>query len=571
MASYYFHNQGGNWTDTTKWAASDASALLNINDGATPTASDDVFLTANSGQCTISAASVGKSLNCTGYTGTLTHNAFTLTLSGSATFVSGMTYPNVSSTSGALSFNASATLTTGGKRMKAILTSGTMTLTVGDNLTFLDAKTASLSIGTSTTFNQNGFAIAGDSSVNRLLIQTSVLGTQRTITNMTTSFSNVDFRDIAPASGSVDLSAITGLSGDCGGNTNITFTTAATQTYTGGTDSWSTAARWTSRVPLPQDNVSMAGVTGGTITADMPRLGKSIDWTGASGSPTFTNSIATTSYGSITQISAMTATWSNTHTLEGRSSFAITSAGKSFGNLTQAAFGGTYTLQDALTSTAVLTVANGTFDTGSFNVTLSTQFTFTGSALRQVNFGSSTINPGASGNIWNIGGSNLTVNAGTSTIVFTDTGAGSKTFTGASQTYNNLSISGGGAGAVIITGANTFNRIYTNGGGTKSITLPGSTTTTIVSGQGLNNGTNVITFTASAGSATVAKSGGGIVDWKSVNLTNIIASAADTWYAGTAPPSVDGGGNTNWIFLDAPNAAGSRKIALAGLWWDEEE
>ena len=150
-----------------------------------------------------------------------------------------------------------------------------------------------------------------------------------------------------------------------------------------------------------------------------------------------------------------------------------------------------------------------------------------------------------------------------STIFLSSASASSKTFAGAGLVYNDLKIAGGGAGAIIITGANTFNRIYTDGLGTKSITLPGSTTTTIVSGLGLANGTNIITFTASAGSATVSKSGGGTVGWDYVSLTNIPAVQTSTWYAGTH--STDGLGNTNWIFTDPPSSGLISRLMLLGV------
>ena len=159
------------------------------------------------------------------------------------------------------------------------------------------------------------------------------------------------------------------------------------------------------------------------------------------------------------------------------------------------------------------------------------------------------------GNAWNTGtATNLTITANLSTILISSTGGASKTFAGGGLTYNALKIAGGGTGAVIITGANTFNRIYTDGGGTKSITLPGSTTTTILSGQGLGNGANVITFTASAGSATVSKAAGK-VRWNYVSLTNIPSTGGAVFYAGIN--STDGGGNTGWLFRNAPSVAGS--------------
>lgn len=81
---------GGNWTTGATWVG-----------GVAPTAADDAQLTVASGNITIDAGSVARSLDCTGYVGTLTHTAaVTLTL-GDATaglsniaikLVAGMTY-----------------------------------------------------------------------------------------------------------------------------------------------------------------------------------------------------------------------------------------------------------------------------------------------------------------------------------------------------------------------------------------------------------------------------------------------------------------------------------------------
>ena len=429
-----------------------------------------------------------------------------------------------------------AIVTGSGPTFKNLLRSGTA------------VKTDVLSIGTTVTVTGT-FTVNGNSSINRVLVQSSLLGSARQITAATVTITNADFRDITGAgAGSWNLSAITGLSGDCGGNSGITFTTAATQTYTGGADNWSTAAKWTSRVPLPQDDVLMSGVTGGTITSDMPRIGKSINWTGASGSPSWAQSGTITNYGSITLISAMTL--SAVVVWEGRGSFTLTNAGKTWAtSQTMQMVGGTMTLQDAMINTGVsgLILSNGTFNANNFNVTANI-FNISGALTRTLTMGSGTWTSTGTGTVWsNAVTTNLTFNANTSTISFTDTSASAKTFTGGGLTYYNFKIAGGGAGTVTITGANTFNRIYMDGLGTKSIVLPGSTTTTLLSGDRLQNGTNVITFTASAGSATVSKSSG-YVDWNYVNLTNIISTGGATFYAGAN--STDGGGNTGWIFTN---------------------
>ena len=550
MANRYVRTAGGNYSTAATWASTSGGT----DSVAVPTSADDVFLDANSGQLTVDAASAAKSVNCTGYTGTLTHNAFVWTVAGSVTFVSGMTYTPLETSTVTLS--ATNTLTTAGKLFPLMILNTGITTTLADGLNFMASKVITLTLnGSSLTLN--GQTVSGNSATNRVLIRTNTIGTTYTITNTTGTFANADFRDIT-LSAAADLSAITGNSGDCGGNTGITFTTAATQTYTGGTGNWSTAGLWTSRVPLPQDDVSMAGVTGGTITADMPRLGKSIDWTGASGTPTFVYSMAGTFYGSWTLISAMTYTPTVGLTAEGRGSFNFTSAGKVHTGTVIQMVGGTLTFQDAqsftFSATSNITLNNGTVNGNNFNITVGIMQT-SSTAARALNMGSGTWTENGTGNIWFFSSvTNLTLNAETSTIFFSNTGTSSKTFVGGGLTYNDLKIAGGGTGEVIITGANTFNRIYTDGGGTKSITLPGSTTTTILSGQGLGNGTNVITFTASAGSATVSKASGK-VRWNYVSLTNIPSTGGAVFYAGIN--STDGGGNTGWIFRNAPSVAGS--------------
>src|SRR3990167_5450854 len=76
-ASRYWVGGGAssNWnaTGNTNWSATSGGA----NNASVPTASDDVFFDSNSGtgNSVISASHSIKSLDCTGYAGTLTHNA----------------------------------------------------------------------------------------------------------------------------------------------------------------------------------------------------------------------------------------------------------------------------------------------------------------------------------------------------------------------------------------------------------------------------------------------------------------------------------------------------------------
>ncbi|WP_067070401.1 hypothetical protein [Roseateles chitosanitabidus] len=96
---------GGNWNSTGTW-----------NGGVVPGASDDVRLDASSGSVAITAAAACRSLDCSGYTGTLTHGAFTLSIGDGTAgansialrLVAGMTYTLASVTTSAIAFVSTA-------------------------------------------------------------------------------------------------------------------------------------------------------------------------------------------------------------------------------------------------------------------------------------------------------------------------------------------------------------------------------------------------------------------------------------------------------------------------------
>lgn len=138
----------------------------------------------------------------------------------------------------------------------------------------------------------NNLIIQVNNPNTRYFIFSGNIGTPRTITcNGTITASNVDFRDIIGAgTANWDLSAITGGSGDCGGNSGITFTPAQTQYFkhTLGAVNWSDATKWFSnyertiqgRVPLPQDDAifdenSFTGAS--TLNVNVLRIGRKCD------------------------------------------------------------------------------------------------------------------------------------------------------------------------------------------------------------------------------------------------------------------------------------------------------
>jgi len=405
------------------------------------------------------------------------------------------------------------------------------------------------------------FKYLGNSATNRLLIQSNTLGTARTITAAAIDAAS-DFCDFMDITGAGAASPFTGTSfGDCLGNSGITFTPAADQywyTTTSGTKTWSTAGNWflgsggtggAGRVPLAQDNVifnaSSIGAASTTVSADMPRIGKDITWTGVTNSPTHSFSGNPTIYGSLTLSSSINLTATGTLTWGGRSATTLTTAGKTLGfALTQNSPGGTLTLLDALTSTSNVNSNGGTFDANGFAIT-AVRGSFNATAAATVNMGSGVWT--ATGEFLFSFAAGVTVNAQTSTLKFTDATASTKTFAGGGKTYNNIELAGAGSGSFNFTGSNTFADFKVSDGA-KTIKFTAGTTTTVASFTGFD--TNVPTFNTVSGSGqfTLAKSGGGVVSMPGANVTNSIASPASTFYAGTA--GVNGGNNTNWIFAD---------------------
>lgn len=175
-----------------------------------------------------------------------------------------------------------------------LLSSGSVEITNSDTFNNLNYQPIAsnnnmLSLKANITVLSNLTLVGGNSSNNRILIASNTLGTPRTITcNGTVTASNVDFRDItlAGTAAPVDLSAITGGSGDCGGNSGITFTPAVNQYFkhTSGAVNWSDTTKWFTtsggstqgRVPLPQDDAifdanSFTGAS--TLSVNVPRIG----------------------------------------------------------------------------------------------------------------------------------------------------------------------------------------------------------------------------------------------------------------------------------------------------------
>ena len=434
-------------------------------------------------------------------------------------------------------------------------------------LTFTGAatKTGRVSFGASITVTGT-FTCNGNSLTNRTLLRSDAVGTSRTITAAVVVINNTDFQDITGAGAGVWSGASIG---NAEGNSGITFTPTVTRYWTGGTGSWSAVGEWSAAsggaagasVPLCHDAVifdanSFSGA-GQTVTCDMSRLGKDINFTGILNNPTINlGSSVNGMFGSLTLVAGMTLGGANALTFWGRGANTVTSAGKAFTqNTTLDAPGGSLTLLDAFQNNVrTLTVTRGTFNANNFNLTIGA-FDSNNAFVRTITMGSGTwnITLATASTIWAMGTSlNSTVNPGTSTIKIIGSTVNTRTFSGGSKTFNNIWFSNATPGGQLnFVGSNTFNDFKCDTA-PQTIKFTAASTTTVTTWTVSGIALNLITIdTITAAAHNLTKAGGGTISSDYLSIINSHALPVNTWYAGTH--SVDGGGNTGWIFSDIPN------------------
>lgn len=418
---------------------------------------------------------------------TFTANTATISISGTGVVSLGNANWN------GASFNLTGTSHTVSGSPTGIATfTRTGTATTTDSVTFTSGD--NLTCGT--------FAMIGNSITNRLLVQSSTLGTAATITATNwIGSANVDIMDIT-VTNPVDLSAITGGSGDCQGNTDITFTTAAAQ-ISAATGNWSSLATWqdgagTDRVPLPQDDVTCSH----SVTVDMPRIGKSITFTGT---PTVILSQEISIYGSLVKVVGMNLSGNYFTYMRGRGDYLLYEAGKGVNaEFRIACPTGKVTLMDSTTSNTALVILAGTFDFNDQSPIMS-WFWANGSLVGSVYWGNGVItfqNAGVSK--FNHGNSNIINYAENSSIVLTNSGVNAQTFAGGGFTYNNVIVQGAGAYTLTVTGNNTFNEFKVDASlADKTIKFTDGTTQTI-NDTVLEAGVNTITLNKTSTGANPA-------------------------------------------------------------------
>lgn len=231
MATYYARNVTGNWASTTSW---DSASSGGAGPAGPPVAGDTaIFDSGFTGNITVAAAAACTTLTVqSGATGTLTWGAYTLSVAGSVTFVSGF---NLAGSTGRLALTAAGTITSGGLTLP-----GNMTIAVNGTFPLVGNLTVAGQFICSASVTFSG---AYDISVADLVLTGTlslVEGRTFTVTNSVVSQGGLTSSGVTGST----LKSATGSS-----TTNLTYngsvanckcygTTFTDVTYSGSTMTW---------------------------------------------------------------------------------------------------------------------------------------------------------------------------------------------------------------------------------------------------------------------------------------------------------------------------------------------
>jgi hypothetical protein len=514
-----FNGVGGAWT----LGSALTSGPITLTNGTFDTSSGGNYSYTGGGlQCASATTTV---LNLNASTVTITGNSPSIFTGTGFTLNAGTSQINFSSaagfgltSSGRTFYNVAGTGSVSG--------SGTVCAITGAN-TFNNLAFAAPSSGNivNITFagNQtiNGTLTgSGTNAASRIFYSSDVLGTTRSLTLAAgATLSNCDFRDITAVTNAITAST---SGGDCGGNTNITFSSAKTVYWNlAGAQNWS-ATGWAAssgtapavaNFPLAQDTAVFdnTGSVTGTITINRLWNIGNVDMSLRTSAMTLASNLSPFIYGSWINGTGTTLSGTGTFTFAGRGNTQqVTPNGISF---TQSFdiqnIGGTVQLLGALTTSAATTLTNGTLDLQSYKLTTIT-FNSSGTNTRTIAFGTGdiTITSAATGTIWFTVATGLTV-SGAPVVNTTGGGATTKTINpGALSEANSISFNlQNSAGTVSFsTGGTVVKSLTLNGAFTLSniaITIYGDLTYT--ASTTLTAGANAWTFGATS-SKTITSS-----------------------------------------------------------------
>ena len=327
-----------------------------------------------------------------------------------------------------------------------------------------------------------------------------------------------------------------------------------------GNTNWATSSGGANNaaVPTTTDDVCFdanSGVGNSVISATI--IINSLTTTGYTGTLTHNTAVNLELEASLTLTAGMTYTLGNVNTssiifIGTTTGNTITTAGFNIGGMNIDGTG-SWTLGGSLSmssASAEFTVTKGTFSSGNFNISCGF-ISISSTSTRSVTLGTSTITLSDVGTVWYAATTTgLTSSMGSSTIVISNTGSIGKIFAGGGLAYGSFSAAAGGAGAVIITGANTFSGTLT-ATGPKTFTFPSSTTTTIGTLAVTGTSGNLVTINSSTGgtAATISQASGTVcANW--VSLQDSTATGGASFFAQNA---TNVSGNTGWTFGSCPS------------------
>jgi len=333
-----------------------------------------------------------------------------------------------------------------------------------------------------------------------------------------------------------------GLSGDCGGNVGLILTAPVDQHWisaAGGNQS--DVTKWTSRVPLPQDNTFFdnAFAANQVVVADMGRLGADMDWTGATwtGTLTWQATVAQHSiFGGFKLIAGLLATGGAILIFRTRTPKSFQTFGVTFNHrFVFTAPHGSYTLQDNLTTSGRLDVNTGTLDFNGHNVQAAVFF---GTDSLIIDDGVLTMTNAmltltGAGAVFTIAGTHI--NGAGSTVKFTNTSNATLTFQGGTRTFGTIWFArGASTGDIVITDTDMYADIKDTGTAAHSHKFADGSTTTVGTFEVTGSAGNLVTLTSIAGGLfNLIKTGGGVVSMDYVDVFHTYATPSNTWYAGT--------------------------------------
>ena len=468
-----------------------------------------------------------------------------------------------------------------------------------NNLIFSPGYTYAISSGMTQTVN-NSLSATGNCGA-LIAIKSNTSGTQTSISKSTgvINVSYVTLKDIN-ATGGATFIASNAI--DFGDNTGWAINVLASQNlyWIANGGNWSDGNHWSLTSggapsgcsPSPVDNVffdanSFSSGSQSTIIDVPTAYCNNMTWTNVTNNPTFTGTYnnALKIYGSLTLASGMTLNVGSPVSFESTTiGKTISMAGKSFTNTaTFNGMGGSWTLQDAFTTTNMIYLNNGTLTTNDFPVNCGSFYSTTTTA-RTLNMGASVFTVSNISTMWQILATGMTINSGTSTINATCNQSGwNVDFNGGGFTYHDLNFTGtllGPSGYGDISDNNTFHNVSFASPGKLYANNIFNTVTFLSDGYVYSNNTydtlNLtpsFTYTLMAGKtqtinseftpigtggfpiriqsntvgtpSTVYKASGQIcADY--IRVSDNIATGGATFNAGTN--SQDLGGNTGWNF-----------------------